>query len=30
MGMKIKVPFEVKAGDKIKISWNGEFLEIVK
>ena len=30
MGMKIKVPSEVKAGDKIKISWNGEFLEIVK
>jgi len=30
MGMKFPVPPKIKAGDRIKISWNGEYLGIVK
>jgi len=30
MGMKFPVPSEVEAGDRIKISWNGEYLGIAE
>ena len=30
MGMKFPVPSEVKTGDRIKISWNGEYLGIAE